>query len=103
MDAQLNREGAPALNDLPAPPALAAEEVNRQTQQGTLVLDVRDGAAFGAGHVPGSINLGLKGQFASWVGRLISPEHKVIIVAEGEEGVSEAVMRMARVGLENEA
>lgn len=101
MDAQLNREGAPALNDLPAPPALAAEEVNKQAQQGALVLDVREGAAFGAGHVPGSINLGLKGQFASWVGSLISPEHKVIIVAEGEEGVSEAVMRMARVGLEN--
>lgn len=35
------------------------------------------------------------------MGSLISPEHKVIIVAEGEEGVSEAVMRMARVGLEN--
>lgn len=103
MDAQLNREGAPALNDLPAPPALAAEEVNKQAQQGALVLDVREGAAFGAGHVPGSINLGLKGQFASWVGSLISPEHKVIIVAEGEEGVSEAVMRMARVGLENVA
>lgn len=65
MDAQLNREGAPALNDLPAPPALAAEEVNKQTQKGTLVLDVREGAAFGAGHVPGSINLGLKGQLAS--------------------------------------
>ena len=101
MDAQLNRKGAPALNDLPTPPALAAEEVNEQTQRETLVLDVREGAAFGAGHVPGSINLGLKGQFASWAGSLISPEHKVIIVAEGEEGVSEAVMRMARVGLEN--
>ncbi len=101
MDAELNREGAPALNDLPAAPALAAEEVHRQAQQGTLVLDVREGAAFGAGHVPGSINLSLKGQFASWAGSLISPDIKVIIVAEGEEGVSEAVMRMARVGLEN--
>ena len=65
------------------------------------MLDVREGAAFGAAHVPGSINIGLKGQFASWVGSLISPENKVIIVAESEEGVSEAVMRMARVGLEN--
>lgn len=103
MDARLNREGASALNDLPAPPALAAEEVNKRAQQGALVLDVREGAAFGAGHVPGSINLGLQGQFASWVGSLIPPEHKVIIVAEGEEGISEAVMRMARVGLENVA
>ena len=101
MDAELNREGAPALDDLPARPAIAAEEVNKQAQQGALLLDVREGAAFGAGHVPGSINIGLQGQFASWVGSLISPESKVIIVADSEEGVSEAVMRMARVGLEN--
>jgi hydroxyacylglutathione hydrolase len=101
MDAELNRAGAPALDELPPPPAIAAGEVNKQVQQGALVLDVREGAAFGASHVPDSINIGLQGQFASWVGSLISPENKVIIVADGEAGVREAVMRMARVGLEN--
>jgi len=47
MDAQLNRAGASALDDLPAPPALAAEAVNKQAQQGALVLDVREGLARG--------------------------------------------------------
>lgn len=101
MDARINREGAPALEDVPAPPALSPEEVNKLAQTGALVLDVRAGVEFGNGHVPRSVNIGLSGQFASWVGSLVSPADRVIIVAEGVEQVSEAVMRMARVGLEN--
>jgi hydroxyacylglutathione hydrolase len=101
MDARINREGAPALEDLSTPPALSPEEVNKLAQSGALVLDVRPGPEFGNGHVPRSVNIGLGGQFASWVGSLVSPDDRVIIVAEGVEQVSEAVTRMARVGLEN--
>jgi hydroxyacylglutathione hydrolase len=101
MDSRINREGAPALGEMPAPPALSPDEVNKLANDGALVVDVRSGAEFGAAHVPRSINLGLKGQFASWVGSIVSPDNRVIIVAESIEGISEAVMRMARVGLEN--
>lgn len=101
MDAQLNRKGAVPLDELPAPPAMLPAEVDKRMEQGALVLDVREAAAFGTGHVPGSINIGLNGQFASWAGSLISPESRVIIVADAEESIREAVMRLARVGLEN--
>ena len=101
MDARINRDGAPALEDVPAPPALSPEEVNKLAQAGALIVDVRPGPEFGNGHVPRSVNIGLRGQFASWVGSLVSPEDRVVIVAEGIEQVSEAVTRMARVGLEN--
>ena len=101
MDARINREGAPALEDLPALPAFSPGKVNKLAQAGTLVVDVRTGAEFGNGHVPRSVNIGLRGQFASWVGSLVSPEDRVILVAEGVEEVNEAVTRMARVGLEN--
>jgi hydroxyacylglutathione hydrolase len=50
--------------------------------------------------VPGALNIGLGGQFASWAGSLVSPETPVILVADGEASVDEAVMRLARVGLE---
>ncbi len=36
---------------------------------GHMILDVRSAAEFGAGHVPGSLNIGLGGQFAIWAGR----------------------------------
>jgi len=64
---------------------------------------VRSNVEFGAGHVPGSLNVGLGGQFASWSGTLLDPARPVLIVAADDDGVGEAVLRLARVGLENVA
>ncbi len=100
-DADYNRTGAPSLAELPKPAAFTAEEVNELSARGRVVLDVRSAAEFGAGHVPGALNIGLGGQFASWAGSLIPSESLLILVADGEEKVDEAVMRLARVGLEN--
>jgi hydroxyacylglutathione hydrolase len=66
-----------------------------------VILDVRAAGDFGAGHVPGSINIGLGGQFAMWAGSLIPMTTPIIIVAESEEKVDEAQMRLARVGIES--
>ena len=99
-DAHINRTGAPALDVLPRAEPLAAEEVRRRQGGGHVVLDVRAAAEFGTGHVPGSLNIGLGGQFATWAGSLVAPDTPLIIVAEDERRVDEAVMRLARVGLE---
>jgi hydroxyacylglutathione hydrolase len=61
---------------------------------------VRAAAEFGAAHVPGSLNIGLGGQFASWAGSLIPMTAQIVIVANSEEQVDEARIRLARVGLE---
>lgn len=100
-DAEINRTGAAALDALPRPAALTPREVADLASQGHLVLDVRSAAEFGAGHVPGSINIGLGGQFAIWAGSLISMNTPIVIVAESEEKTDEAVMRLARVGIES--
>ncbi len=104
-DAEINRGGAEALSELPAVQPLTAEVVRGLiTQTNSLryvVLDVRSAADFGAGHIPGSINVGLGGQFAIWSASLIPMEASLVIVAESEEKVAEARMRLARVGLEN--
>jgi hydroxyacylglutathione hydrolase len=70
-------------------------------QEGVAILDARNASDFGAGHVPNSINIGLSGQFASWAGTLIKMDQPIVIVAESEEKIDEAVMRLARVGHEN--
>src|SRR5262249_56291254 len=69
-------------------------------QHGAVVLDVRPAAAFGAGHVPEAMNIGLGGQFASWAGSLLAIETPIVIVAEDDAQVEEAVTRLARVGIE---
>jgi hydroxyacylglutathione hydrolase len=99
-DAEINRLGARPLADID-PPALSPSDVHERMQRGAVVLDVRDAAAFGAGHLPGAINIGLGGQYASWAGTLLSPHDRIVIVADSAERSREAVMRLARVGLEN--
>ncbi len=100
-DAEINRSGALPLESLPRPAALSPAEVKRLSETDHVILDVRSAAEFGAGHIPGAINIGLGGQFAMWAGSLISLKTPLIIVAESEEKVDEAVMRLARVGIEN--
>lgn len=102
MDAEINRRGAGMLSDIHVE-AFTPQEVNKRVQQGAVVLDVRESTAFANGHLPGSLNLGLKGSYAPWSGNLIKPEHALIIVADGKDEIDEAVMRLARVGLENVA
>ncbi|MBI4472914.1 MAG: MBL fold metallo-hydrolase [Acidobacteria bacterium] len=101
MDAQINLEGPHLLQELPAPKALFPAEVQRLHKEGHLVLDTRPAAQYGAGHIPGSLNISLSGQFASWAGTVIKPTVPIILVAEDEQRVREAQIRLARVGLEN--
>jgi glyoxylase-like metal-dependent hydrolase (beta-lactamase superfamily II)/rhodanese-related sulfurtransferase len=102
-DAELNRRGAAPLSQLPALPALPPEKVLEQQQNGTVVLDTRSPAAFGAGHVPGSLNIPLSGQYASWAGTLIGLDRPIILVAEDPERLEESRLRLARVGIEKVA
>jgi len=102
-DVRLNREGAGSLADLPAPPALSPAIVAEKRRGGAAVVDTRPNMDFGTGHVPGSWNIGLGGQFASWAGALLSPETPIVLVTENGEKVAEARTRLARVGLENVA
>jgi rhodanese-related sulfurtransferase len=100
-DAEINRGGAVALDEIRRPEPLSAEQVEAFRQQKHLILDVRPAAAFGNGHLPQAINIGLGGQFASWAGTLIPNGTPIIIVSEDVTEVHEAVTRLARVGIES--
>jgi hydroxyacylglutathione hydrolase len=102
-DAELNRTGAKPLAGSPRPPALTATDVKERAANNQVILDVRPSAAFGNGHIPGALNIGLSGQFASWAGSLLDMTTPIIVVAEEVDGVDEAVMRLARVGFETVA
>jgi len=99
-DAEINRDGAGPLAALPKPAALSPLEVADLISHGYVVLDVRSAAEFGAAHVPGSLNIGLGGQFAIWAASLISLQSPIVIVADSDAKVDEAQTRLARVGIE---
>jgi rhodanese-related sulfurtransferase len=93
-----NLAGAKSLEDLPKPKEMSAQAVKDFSG---VVLDVRSAVDYGAAHVPNALNIGLAGQFASWAGALIVTDAPIVIVADAEEKVEEAVMRLARVGIES--
>ena len=92
IDAVLNK-GTQALS------ADAFELVANETE--ALVLDTREERTFAKGHIPNSINIGIDGSFAPWVGALIpGVNHPLLIITEdGRE--EEVVTRLARVGFDN--
>jgi hydroxyacylglutathione hydrolase len=102
-DAELNREGARPLSEVPPPPPLTPEEFHARIRSGAVALDVRSASSFGAGHVPGSLNISLGGEFASWAGSLIPGGMPILLVTEDDREIGEAVLRLARVGLESAA
>ena len=102
-DVKLNREGPGNLSELPKPPALGPAAVETLRRSGAVILDTRPAAQYGTGHIPGSLNIGLGGQFASWAGALLAPEKPIVLVTEDEDHVEEARTRLARVGVENVA
>jgi len=77
---------------------LTVDQVKSLVADGALILDTRHQNEFIKSHIPGSMFIGLSGQFAPWVGALIKDiDQKIVIIADfGKE--EEAVTRLARIG-----
>jgi glyoxylase-like metal-dependent hydrolase (beta-lactamase superfamily II)/rhodanese-related sulfurtransferase len=86
-------KGTVALN-----PTLFEEVVN---SEGALMLDTRDPQVFKDGFVPNSINIGVNGGFAPWVGTLITDIKQPIVLITDEGKEEEVVTRLSRVGYDN--
>lgn len=82
--------------------ALSPQEFEKAANsQKALILDVRPPEEFGLGFIPQSINIGLNGQFATWVGTLITNLNQPILLVTHPEDEAEAITRLARVGYDN--
>lgn len=82
--------------------SLSVAELEAEVAAGALLLDARNGDEFTAAYIPGSLNVGLDGSFAVWVGTLADIKRRMVVIApEGRE--SETILRLARVGYENVA
>lgn len=78
---------------------LNVDEVLQLRTWGAQILDVRDAAEYAQGHLAGSINIGLGGQYATWAGTVLESTWPIVIVAEpGRE--NEAAMRLGRIGFD---
>ncbi|MBP2616035.1 MBL fold metallo-hydrolase [Chryseobacterium jejuense] len=68
---------------------------------GALILDVRNNGEFAGGFIPQSVNIGLDGDFAPWVGALIGDVNQPILLVTNPGDEEEAVTRLSRVGFDH--
>ncbi len=103
-DAVLNSEERPTLDQALAREMnpLTIEELLEMQANGAQILDTRDGGEFASAHLRGSINIGLGGQYATWVGTVLDRAHPIVIIADpGRE--NEAAIRLGRIGFDHVA
>lgn len=101
QNARMNKEGYSNINEVikQGTRALSPDEFETiANETDALLLDVRSAGAFAKGYVPNSINIGIDGGFAPWVGALIPDVKQQILLITEEGREEEAVIRLARVG-----
>jgi hydroxyacylglutathione hydrolase len=110
QDAQINRQGAAPLGDLPPLKAISAAELKRLLSEdqnhedqnhAVFAVDVRPVGEFAEAHVPRSINIALSGQFATWAASVLGLKASPVLIADTPQQYEEARVRMARVGIED--
>lgn len=70
-------------------------------ETGALILDTRNNGDFAKGFIPQSINIGINGDFAPWVGALIADVNQPIVLVTEVGKEEETVTRLSRVGFDN--
>ena len=93
----------PVAADLTPPERADKDELRRRLQAGEWLVDLRHRTLFAAGHVPGTVNLGLDGQFATYLGWLIPWGTPVTLLGETPEQVAVAQRELVRIGIDQPA
>ena len=82
--------------------ALSAKEFEDAAEEtDAIIIDTRDANIFAKGFIPNSINIGIDGSFATWVGTLVPDIKQKILVVADEGRETEIITRLARVGYDN--
>lgn len=97
---RINRDGPAILGGFPSPAAGDRDALERALASGTVVIDTRPAAVFGAGHVPGTLNIPLNKSFSTWAGWLVSYDVDIHLIADDERTVATAVRELAMIGLD---
>ena len=98
-DAVLNRQDRELLDETAMPEALDLETFDRLVAGGAMIVDGRDPETFAAGHMAGSVNVGLNGRYAEFAGSVVPSDVDIVLVVD--EGFElEAKNRLARIGFD---
>ncbi len=104
MNVKMNKEGYSSFDDVmdKGMNALSPEDFeNIAEHSGALILDTRASGEFHKGFIPNAVNIGLKGDFAPWVGAMIVDVQQPILLVTDAGTEEEAITRLSRVGFDH--
>jgi hydroxyacylglutathione hydrolase len=104
MNVAMNKKGYTSFEnvlDLGMKALTTAEFEKAAEENGALILDTRNNSEFSKGFIPQSINIGIDGDFAPWVGALIADVKQPILLVTPLGREQETVTRLSRVGFDN--
>ncbi|WET49414.1 MBL fold metallo-hydrolase [Chryseobacterium indologenes] len=104
MNVMMNKKGYHSFDEVLSKGlhALKPEQFEEIAEaSGALILDVRNNGEFGKEFIPQSINIGLDGDFAPWVGALVANVNQPILLVTKPGDEEEAVTRLSRVGFDH--
>jgi hydroxyacylglutathione hydrolase len=93
----------PSEPDLSLPAVADATELRQRIEAGEWVVDLRNRTAFAAGHAPGTLNFGLDGGFATYLGWLVAWGTPITLLGETADDVAEAQRELVRIGIDRPA
>lgn len=99
---KVNGKGAKIMGSVPTLPPLSPSEFQeKMAEENTLILDTRSILAFGGGHIPGAINIGLSPSFTNWVGWMVDAETKLLLVMNNHQDITFVTEQLFRIGYDN--
>ncbi|MFA9461019.1 MBL fold metallo-hydrolase [Thiohalorhabdus methylotrophus] len=93
-----NLAGPEPLGVLTEPEPLGPEAVERARSDGAFVVDCRTPEAFGGGHIPGALNIGLGNSFPTWAGTVLPGDARTVLVLDDPADLWEAAWHLLRIG-----
>jgi hydroxyacylglutathione hydrolase len=98
---RINRQGAPMIGAISAPPRLAFSEFVELLEAGALIVDARESEKFAAGFVPGCLHVAKGKSFVNWAGWLLPYDQPIYLVTDSAEDALEARRGLALIGLDD--
>ena len=98
---EVNRRGVSVYGTFPTLVRLDVATTRRLTADGAVLIDVRPVARFAAGHIPGSLSIPLRPQFASWLGWLVRRDRPMVFVVDDDQDRTDLVRQCLTIGYEH--
>jgi hydroxyacylglutathione hydrolase len=98
----VNLRGPTPMSQLPPLRVLTETELKQAARDGAAVIDTRSAPFFGAGHFPGSLNIGLgSALFSTWTGFLVPGGKSIALVVGSADAAAKARLELARIGFDS--